>query len=125
MPATKVPQGVNGCFLWMRKTGLSPNEYPASTVLIMVFGIEFNVLVLQFHAFVISAVLNSCLFFRLLWSSCSAPPWGPPSALGTGCNGELLVILVLKVLLLHEPDGACIESRKEGALTSPGGLCLE
>lgn len=55
----------------MRKTGLSPNEYPASTVLNMVFGIEFNALVLQFHAFEFSAVLTSCLFFRSAFFSFS------------------------------------------------------
>lgn len=59
---SKDPHGVYGCLLRMRRTGLSPNEYTISTVLKAMFGTEFNVLVLQLHAFVIRVALNSCLF---------------------------------------------------------------
>ncbi|PON61760.1 Tetratricopeptide-like helical domain containing protein [Parasponia andersonii] len=59
---TKNPQRVCTCFLQMRRTSFSPNEYSISLVLSAVNNTEFNILVAQIHSFVVRAALNSSLF---------------------------------------------------------------
>lgn len=56
------PQGVYSCFLQMRRTSFSPNEYTISVVLSAAFNTEFNVLVSQIHSFVVRVGLNSSLY---------------------------------------------------------------